>query len=213
MKTDDLIRAIVADNKTVHRPVGRTVTLAIAAGAIVAAVLFSAFIGARADFWWSIVHSPRFIFKFVFTLAIAVPAYLIVRLLARPDANPRRLFALLLIAPLGLAAAVLAEMWVVPRSHWAVYAIGSNAMTCMKLIPLLSLAPLAAVLYALRQGAPANPALAGAMGGLLSAAIAATLYASRCIDDSPLFVSIWYLIAIALVAAAGALIGARLLKW
>ena len=57
---------------------------------------------------------------------------------------------------------------------------------------MLSLAPLAAVLYALRQGAPSNLTLAGAIGGLLSAGVGATLYASHCADDSPLFVATWY---------------------
>ena len=104
-------------------------------------------------------------------------------------------------------------MGLIPREHWPVYAVGTNAVACMTLIPLLSLAPLAAVLYALRQGAPANPALAGAIGGLMSAGIGATLYASHCVDDSPLFVSIWYPIGVAVVVLAGALIGARALKW
>ena len=65
--------------------------------------------------------------------------------------------------------------------------IGHNSLFCVTVIPLLSLAPFAAVLYALRSGAPANPTVAGAVGGLLSAGIAATLYASHCTDDSPLF--------------------------
>ena len=37
----------------------------------------------------------------------------------------------------------------------------------------------------------------------------ATLYASHCTDDSPLFVATWYTIATALVAAVGALAGSR----
>ncbi len=47
----------------------------------------------------------------------------------------------------------------------------------------------------------------------LSAGLAATLYASHCTDDSPLFVAFWYTLATALVAALGALMGARVLKY
>jgi len=47
----------------------------------------------------------------------------------------------------------------------------------------------------------------------LSAGLAATLYASHCTDDSPLFVATWYTIATALVAALGALAGSKLLKF
>ena len=37
--------------------------------------------------------------------------------------------------------------------------------------------------------------------------------AAHCSDDSPFFVSIWYPLGILLVAVAGALAGARLLRW
>jgi hypothetical protein len=65
----------------------------------------------------------------------------------------------------------------------------------------------------LRHGAPSRPALSGALAGMLSAGLAATLYASHCTDDSPLFVAFWYTLATALVAAVGALIGSRMLKY
>jgi hypothetical protein len=48
---------------------------------------------------------------------------------------------------------------------------------------------------------------------LLSAGLAATLYASHCTDDSPLFVATWYTIATALVSAIGALAGTKLLRY
>jgi hypothetical protein len=65
----------------------------------------------------------------------------------------------------------------------------------------------------LRHGAPARPAVAGAFAGLLSAGLAATLYASHCTDDSPLFVATWYSIATLLVTAIGALAGSRVLRF
>jgi hypothetical protein len=39
------------------------------------------------------------------------------------------------------------------------------------------------------------------------------LYAAHCSDDSPLFVATWYTLATALVAAIGALAGARFLRF
>ena len=91
--------------------------------------------------------------------------------------------------------------------------IGHNSSLCVTMIPLLSLAPMGAVFYALKAGAPANPTTAGAVGGLLSAAIGATLYASRCTDDSPLFVALWYPFGVVLMTLLGALIGRQLLRW
>ena len=62
MKTDDLIKALVADNPTVNPPISRTLTLALLAGAAIAALLFAVIMGPRSDFAWSIVNSPRFLF-------------------------------------------------------------------------------------------------------------------------------------------------------
>lgn len=46
-------------------------------------------------------------------------------------------------------------------------------LTCIVSIPVLSALPLAAILWALRQGAPSSPAAAGAAGGLMAGALAA----------------------------------------
>jgi hypothetical protein len=83
----------------------------------------------------------------------------------------------------------------------------------MMAIPAMSLPLLAGALFGLRHGAPARPAVAGAVAGMLSAGLAATLYASHCTDDSPLFVATWYTIATALVTAIGALAGSKLLRY
>jgi hypothetical protein len=86
-------------------------------------------------------------------------------------------------------------------------------MHCLTIIPLLSIAPLAALLFAMRDGAPQHPGVAGALAGAAAAGIAATLYASNCPDDSPLFVASWYPLATLIVVAVGAVAGGRLLRW
>ena len=81
------------------------------------------------------------------------------------------------------------------------------------LIPFLSIGPLACIMLALRQGAPTRPGLTGAVAGLAAGGIAATLYASHCTDDSPLFVATWYSLAIGIVTLLGYVIGSRFLRW
>ncbi len=213
MNTPDLIRAIVADNASVRPPIRRTLALALAGGVVAAAAAFALTLHVRSDFAWSIVNSHRFQFKFVYTLAIAVPALLLAWQLVRPDGRTRGLLALFSLPVILLAGAAALELASVPSDHWAIYAIGQNAFWCVTLIPLLATGPLAAMLYALRQGATSQPALAGAAAGLLASGIAATLYASHCVDDSPLFIALWYTPGIALVTVTGALIGRRMLKW
>ena len=149
----------------------------------------------------------------MFTLTLAASAIALVLQVFRPEADLVRRLWLLALAPAMLVAAALAELIVMPSSTWMPRLIGTNARFCLTWIPLLAVAPLIAFLAALRKGAPANPGLAGALAGLGAGAIAATLYASHCIDDSPLFVVIWYPIAIALVSLVGYFAGRHWLRW
>lgn len=213
MKTDDLIKALAADNATTSPPISRTVQLALIVGMIAAAAHFWSLLQVRSDFGYAITHEPRFIFKFVFTLGLAIPAAILVQRLARPDGDPGP-FKWLLAIPLALLAiAVAVEMASVPYDHWPVSALGSMPVACMKYIPTLSVAPFIATLFALRHGAPARPAQAGAVAGLVSGSIGAALYATFCVDDSPMFLAIWYVAGMAIVVALGAVIGSRLLRW
>jgi hypothetical protein len=108
---------------------------------------------------------------------------------------------------------VVIELIVTPRDMWSTRLVGTNSIHCLTIIPLLAMPVLAALLIALRKGAPAKPGLAGAAAGLASAAIAATYYASNCTDDSPLFVATWYPLATAIVVIAGSLASTRYLRW
>jgi hypothetical protein len=78
---------------------------------------------------------------------------------------------------------------------------------------LLSLPILGGAMIALRDGAPSRPAVAGALAGLMSAGLGATFYAAHCADDSPLFVATWYTLAALVVAALGAAIGSKVLRY
>jgi hypothetical protein len=118
------------------------------------------------------------------------------------------------LIPAGLLTpGIGGEMMMPQRLPMMTRLMGNNSRVCMVAIPLLSLPMLAGALIGLRHGAPARPALAGAIAGLLSAGFAATLYASHCTDDSPLFVAAWYTLSTALVTAIGALAGSRLLRF
>jgi hypothetical protein len=169
-------------------------------------------LGVRRDFMTA-MHNPFFDLKFVVTLALALPAIAISLHLSRPEASLRR-WAWLLLLPVGiLALGISGEMILPQRLPMMTRLMGSNSRVCLTAIPAFSLPLLAAALFGLRHGAPARPALAGALAGLLSAGLAATLYAAHCNDDSPLFVATWYTLATALVTAIGALLGAKFLRF
>jgi hypothetical protein len=100
-----------------------------------------------------------------------------------------------------------------PASAWLPRAMGMNGLMCLANIIFLSLVPLTAVVYALRQGAPMSPAVTGAAAGLLAGAVGATVFAMHCMDDSPLFVAIWYTLATGLMALTGLMVGRYGLRW
>ena len=213
MRTENLIAALVADSPTTEAPIARTLTIAAVIGAAIAALAFFTLLGFRADITTAL-ETVRYQSKFLVTVALLVPALPLVWHYARPTSNELGWIALLLIvSPSILAIACTLEMAVVPRADWAARLHGTGPTKCLLSIPFLSIAPLSALLYALSQGAPTKPVVAGSVAGLASAAFAATLYASNCVNDSPLFVAAWYTSAIALVTIAGGLLGSRLLRW
>ncbi|MDQ6702169.1 MAG: NrsF family protein [Pseudomonadota bacterium] len=212
MKTGDLIRALAADSEVHPMPPGRALALALIPGVAIALGLHFAVLGLRPHLL-TLFGEPRLLFKLCLTFLLAALSGALVSRIARPGAGIRRISLLLAIVPALLAAANLAELLAVPATLWGQRLIGSNAMVCLESIPFLAVAPLVAALLALRQGAPDQPALAGAAAGLLAGAIGAACYATHCPDDSPLFVAAWYTLAIGFVAAIGAAAGRRLLCW
>ena len=212
MQTEQLIRTLAADNLHRARPVGFVLAMALLAAAPVSVAMFLATLGVRPDVMTA-MHNPFFDLKFVVTLALAISAIVVSLHLSRPEASLKGWAWLLLIPAAILAAGIASEMMMPQRLPMMTRLIGSNSRVCMTAIPLMSLPLLAAALIGLRHGAPARPAVAGAIAGLLSAGLAATLYASHCPDNSPLFVATWYTIATAMVTAVGALAGSRVLRF
>jgi len=212
MKTADLINALAAEPPPPPLRLGRRVGLALALGAGVSAALFMAALGPRPDFA-AAAHTMRFDLKFVDTLALLMPSALLALRLLRPDARPGALVAALVAPFVLLGGAVIVELVVTPSALWMTRLIGTNALHCLTLIPLMSIPPLAALIAAMRAGAPSYPALTGALAGAAAAGAAATIYATNCTDDSPLFVASWYPLATLIVVAAGALAGRKWLQW
>jgi hypothetical protein len=212
MDTDQLIKTLAADNSHRARPVGFVLMLALLAAAPVSLVMFFTELGVRPDVMTA-MRNPFFDLKFAVTLALAISAIAVSLHLSRPEASLRG-FGWYLFIPAGLlVAGISGEMMMPQRLPMMTRLVGNNSKFCLTWIPALSLPLLVAALIGLRHGAPARPAVAGAIAGMLSAGFAATLYASHCTDDSPLFVATWYTTATALVTAIGALAGSKVLKY
>ncbi|MCC8953375.1 DUF1109 family protein [Bradyrhizobium sp. Pear77] len=88
MKTDQFVELLSGDT-ALPRTLQSVLTLAGAGGAAIAAALFFAVIGFRPDIAEAF-GSPRFLFKFVITLWLAVTACVAAARLGRPDGQMAR---------------------------------------------------------------------------------------------------------------------------
>jgi hypothetical protein len=147
----------------------------------------------------------------VVTGALVAAAFVFALELTRPESPAARRW--LLLAPLVILFAGIALDLAIQTSPMRTRMIGTNALLCLSSIPLLSLPFLVAAFAALRRGASTRPGLSGAVAGLMAGGLGATLYAAHCVDDSPLFVAVWYSLAIGVVAIVGALAGQRWLRF
>ncbi len=212
MRTSELIAALAADPVAEPIHMGRRLAAALFAGLAGALIFYALVVGPRPDIA-AAIGTIRFDLKFVDAMALALPSLLLLLRLARPDAKPGAL-ALWLFAPLVLlAAAVAAELAVVPRDEWLPRLVGENMRYCTSMIPMMAAPILAALIVALRPGAPQYPGWTGALAGAAAAGLASFLYASHCPDDSPLFVATWYPLAALVCAGFGAWAGRRWLAW
>ena len=211
MKTDDLIRSLAQDSAP-RMSLAQALLYGFLPGVAVSLGFYSLAIGLRPHHF-TLLPDWRILFKIAFPVAVFACAGPLALQLARPRGDPRPLVLILIALLIVLAGAVLIELAVVPPDLWRVRLIGHTALVCRVLIPLMSAAPLVGTLIALHRGAPDNPGLAGAVAGLFAGAFGASLYATHCPDDSPLFVATWYTLAVLVVMAVGALAGSRWLRW
>lgn len=207
--TDALIRQLAAS------PPPARLSRRLAAGSMLGAVglavgLFLLLAGPRADLWTVLAH-PAVLAKMALPLALAVPAMMLALRSARPGA-PLRLWPLAI--PVAIALALFAaRLGQTPPARILPGILGSSAAACLLSITALSAPAMVLGMILLRRGAALRPALTGGLTGLAASAGATAGYALHCTEDSPLFFTTWYGLAILICTAAGALAGRRLLRW
>lgn len=208
MNTDDLIRAMAADSRPapgMRQTLVRLLPMAIlGVGAVMGATL-----GMRPD---AAAAMPAIGMKLSITLSLFVTA-LVLAVTGASLSRALRLKSALWVAPVLAGGFALADLATNGVSGSLARLVGTHWSHCLMLIPVMAALPLLAMIAALRRGMPDHPARAGALAGLAAAGIGASFYALNCVEDSPLFVGFWYSLAALMVAAAGAWIGARWLRW
>jgi hypothetical protein len=189
----------------------RRLGLAVAGGAVVVLALVIGVIGLRPDLVVA-TSDTRFWTKLFYTGAIALTALAAALRLARPETTGVK--ATYFAAPVGiLVLMAMFELSAAAPDQRSALVFGDTWRECPLIIAGLSL-PLLAILLRLFAGfAPQRPRLTGAIIGVVSGATAATLYSLHCPEMAMTFLLLWYSAGIAIIAAIGAMVGPRFLRW
>jgi hypothetical protein len=210
MKTSDLITMLSRGVEPENSKWRMRMALTLLAGLAIAAALVVAFMGMRPDIGTATL--PVLLKAGFSALAAACVLPLAMRLM-RPGAPLGWRIAAVLIFMGVSALATLIALLGLPSELRLRSWTGGGFPWCIVLIPLFA-APAAVLLaWLARSLAPTRLTLAGAAIGALSGGLGAMAYAMYCPVDSVAFVTTWYVAAIAICAAVGAVLGSKLLRW
>lgn len=213
MKTGELIESLSADLSPMRSfPVSRYMLLSLAVGLVISIMLAVAALGPR-----TLSGEADFAFltaKVAFAASVMGVGALLVARAAVPG-RLKSVNSLLAIVPLALFGIVgVIDLVHVPRQHWNEHVFGASWALCVLAIPLIAIAPFSLMVLAIRRfAAPTDLLRAGAFAGMTAGGAAALAYAIHCTDDSLSFLASWYVVAVAVCAIVGALLGPRLLRW
>lgn len=213
MKTDELITMLATGAGAVDAGVARwRFARALAWGGLGALLLMVVLMGVRADLP-AMASEPMFWTKLAYCAALAVAALGLAARMARPGAPAAGWAATLALPLLVMGSLAGIALYSATGAEREALVFGTTWRACALSIALISLPLFASLLWAMRGLAPTRPALAGAAAGLLSGAAAALIYSLHCPELGAPFLAIWYPLGMLIPAAAGAIIGPRLLRW
>ena len=213
MKTDELILLLSNVQQPIDaRLLNRLIWVAAVLSLIAVAILVLVTLGPRVDL--SVGIALGFVqAKALLGASVALVALLAFERSLRPGqaAGPRLALVALPLAALAIwAGAALAQA---PAAQWSEMALGRWWLSCLVALLVYALAPFVAMVGVARQGAPVRPRLTGACAGLASAGLATIAYSLHCPEDSAPFIASWYPLAMACMAALGAMTFPRLVRW
>jgi hypothetical protein len=214
MRTAELIELLSARLQPVdRRQLTRSVALSVGFGFAAAIIATALLYGFRTD-----LDRTRSVLFLLFKLAFASTVVLVglawLLRLARPGAEHGSKYLALATLPFAtLCTLAVINLLLVPPADWEAMLMGHEWRKCLFSIPILATAPFAALVWALRRGAPTDLKRSGAVAGLVAGGVGATAYALHGTGDQFPYIALWYSGTLALCALAGAVLGPKMLRW
>ncbi|UAJ10272.1 NrsF family protein [Glacieibacterium megasporae] len=210
---DPLIDRLTADLQPVRRRLARRDAAILLVLIVVEVAVYVWIRGMRADmplamgrmaFWWK---AASLCILAAIGAATALAAF-------DPTRSPRRglrgfavAAAVAIAIGWGIDAASHGSAELIARLDWR------EGLRCVFAVVVLSLPALLALGILMRRGAPTDPGGTASAVGLTAAAWGGAVFVVACPHDDPLYVALWFSVAIAIVAWAARLILPRLTRW
>jgi hypothetical protein len=216
VNTDRLIDLLSANVDPIGRVhLRRTLLVAIVIGGGAAFVLMLATVGTRTDLG-STIHLAWTAVKALFAISVIATAAPPLLKSMQPGLE-KEIHPRLLLTPFFVAiVAALAMLLFVRPQTWSEMLWGATYVSparCLLCIISFAVVPFAALVWAIRQGAPTRLTLTGAIAGVVAGGLGAAAYALACRSDTIPFIAAFYGLAIALCTFLGAQLGPWLLRW
>lgn len=216
MKTDDFVKLLAANSAAL--PSGARVNLgrrfvALAAGGVAAAALIMTLEFGIRRFYGDDLQGAMYWVRLAFVSLVGASGLAMTWRLLHPGVALARWPVgvwLPIVTMAGLAVQVLIAA---PAEAREDLIFGSTWKVCSVSIVTLAVPVFAALIVALRSGAPTRPRHAGAAAGFAAGGLGALVYTLHCPELAAPFLVVWYGLGMLLPAAAGALLGPRLLRW
>jgi hypothetical protein len=216
VKTDQLIDLLSATLAPVNEGrLGKTLVLAILAGGAGAVVLMLGTVGLRPDLQTT-THLEWAALKLVLPLSVIAVGVPFLARSMRPGLESRNNWPMVFFPFVAAIAVGLVMLLIVHPQNWIEMLRGASPIAsprCFFCILSFAAIPLAALFWALREGAPTRLEVSGTLAGIVAGGLGAAAYAFDCNSDTIPFITIWYAAAILLCAFIGAQLGPRLLRW
>jgi hypothetical protein len=212
MKTDQLIEMLSTNLDAVKGgQLNKTLALTFVAGGVAAFCVMLSTVGLRTG--GGGFHIGFLVLKLVFMLILIGAGTALLAKLIRPGQDGKIPYKVILLVFLAIGLVGAVALALQPAAAWGRMMLGTEWAMCAFCIPFFAVIPFAALIWALRRGAPTNLRRAGAIAGLVAGALGAVAYAFHCPDDSIPFIAFWYGAMVGLCAMIGAILGPRLLRW
>ncbi|KNY35121.1 MULTISPECIES: NrsF family protein [unclassified Agrobacterium] len=212
-KTDDIIDQLAGDLRPVSAfAMERRLALAVLPALGISLVLMLVILGLRVDMDDAFTELGFWI-KSAYNAVLAVAAFVAIRRLSSPEGDSGLFFVWLALIFVAMVAIALVQLGFAVPGSYRTLILGSSALHCPFLIAAFSLPVFSANFAVLKRSAPANPTLAGFVGGLAAGAAGAWVYSWFCTENGMAFVLIWYSLGILMMGLIGAFAGSRFLRW